>query len=111
MHSIGLFGSETWSLTEALRTRLRTMQAYHLRVMCRVTRVHVREQEITTRQLSEEIGVAPIDVYIDRRQLRYLGHVARMPPERYPRRMLSSWREARVLRCKSAQPPLRDSVL
>ena len=52
---------------------------------------HVREQEITTGQLSKEIGVAPIDVRIGRCQLRCFGHVARMPPERYACRVLSSW--------------------
>ena len=29
--------------------------------------------------------------YIARRQLRWLGHVSRMPFDRLPRRMLSSW--------------------
>ena len=37
------------------------------------------------------MGLESIDVYIARRQLRWLGHVRRMPFERLPRRMLSSW--------------------
>ena len=32
-----------------------------------------------------------IDAYVSRRQLRWLGHVRRMPFDRLPRRMLSSW--------------------
>ena len=38
--------------------------------------------------------------YIARRQLRWLGHVSRMPFDRLPRRMLSSWLPAP--RCKGA---------
>ena len=32
-----------------------------------------------------------IDMYVARRQARWLGHVSRMPSERLPRRMLSAW--------------------
>ena len=35
--------------------------------------------------------LAKFDMYIARRQTRWLGHVSRMPFERLPRRMLSSW--------------------
>ena len=38
------------------------------------------------------MGLDSIDVYVARRQLRWLGHVRRMDHEmRLPRRMLSSW--------------------
>ena len=59
--------------------------------MCRVTLVHTREQHISTHELTQEMGLESIDVYLARRQLRWLGHVARMPFERLPRKMLSSW--------------------
>jgi len=32
-----------------------------------------------------------MDTYVTRRQLRWLGHVARMPPNRLPRKMLTCW--------------------
>ena len=36
------------------------------------------------------LGLDSIEYYIARRQLRWLGHVRRMGPERLPRRMLSA---------------------
>ena len=36
-----------------------------------------------------------IDVYITRSQLRWAGHVSRMPYHRLPRKMLSSWVRAK----------------
>ena len=89
--AILLYGSECWVLTEALRQRLHVFHAQCLRTMCRVTRVKVREESISTKALADEMGIKPIDTYIYRRQARWLGHVARMPFERLPRKMFSSW--------------------
>ena len=90
--SISLFGSETWSLTEHLLHRLRSMHAQHLRAMCRITRTHVWKHHISTQELGQRLGLESIDVEIARRQLRWAGHVSRMDHEtRLPRRMLSSW--------------------
>ena len=89
--SISLYGSETWSLTELLLQRLRVMQAHHFRVMSRVTRKHVWDNHITTQALGQQLGLEMIDMYLARRQARWVGHVSRMPFDRLPRRMLSSW--------------------
>ena len=78
-------------MTEELYNKLRVMQAYHLRTMARVTRAHVREHEISTVDLATELDIDHIDCHLARRQLRYAGHVARMPLTRLPRRMLSAW--------------------
>ena len=59
--------------------------------MCRVTRKHTWERHISSEQLRERLGLDSIEYYIARRQLRWLGHVLRMGPERLPRRMLSAW--------------------
>ena len=37
------------------------------------------------------MGFDSMNNYIARRQLRWLGHVSRMPFDRLPRRTLSSW--------------------
>ena len=42
-------------------------------------------------ELMQRLGLDGIDFYVARRQLRWLGHVRRMPMERLPRRMLSAW--------------------
>jgi hypothetical protein len=89
--AILLYGSECWVLTEALRQRLHVFHAQCLRTMCRVTRLKVWEESISTKALADEMGIKPIDTYIYRRQARWLGHVARMPFERLPRKMFSSW--------------------
>ena len=89
--AILLYGSECWVLTERLYDRLRVFHAQCVRLMNRVNRRHTREYHISTRDLEVEMGLESIDVYITRRQLRWLGHVARMPYERLPRRMLSAW--------------------
>ena len=46
---------------------------------------------ISFEPLRERLGLDSIEYYIARRQLRWLGHVLRMGPERLPRRMLSAW--------------------
>ena len=92
MLSITLFGCESWCLTEELYGKLRRMYAQHVRAMCRVTRKHTWDHHISTQELGQQLGLDSIDMYIARRQLRWLGHVSRVEFEtRLPRRMLSAW--------------------
>ena len=39
----------------------------------------------------ERTGIRSIETYVYRRQLRWLGHLSRMPWNRLPRKLLSSW--------------------
>ena len=89
--SIGLFGCECWCLSEVLWRRLRCFHAQCLRAMCRVTRKHAWDHHISTQELGQRLGLESIDFYVARRQARWLGHVARMPFDRTPRKMLSAW--------------------
>ena len=89
--SILLFGSESWCLTEMLRQRLRVFHAMALRAMCRVSRKHTWEHHIATEDLMSQLGLDGMEYYVARRQLGWLGHVARMPASRLPRQMLSAW--------------------
>ena len=59
--------------------------------MCRVTRTHVWTNHITSVALMQRLGLDAVDFYLARRQLGWLGHVARMDFSRLPRRMLSCW--------------------
>ena len=86
-----LYGSESWCLFEVLLQRLRVFHAQCLRAMCRVTRKHTWDLHISTQELGQRLGLDSIDMYVSRRQLRWLGHVSRMDYSRLPRRMLSSW--------------------
>ena len=46
---------------------------------------------ITSVELMQRLGLDAVDFYLARRQLGWLGHVARMDFSRLPRRMLSCW--------------------
>ena len=59
--------------------------------MCRVTRKHTWTHHIATEDLTRRFGLDSADFYVARRQLGWLGHVARMDYSRLPRRMLSCW--------------------
>ena len=89
--AILLNGSESWCLTEVLFNKLRVFHARCVRAMCRVNRWHVRVHRITTEELLNRVDVKPIDAYITRRQLQWAGHVLRMPYDRLPRKMMTSW--------------------
>ena len=93
--SILLYGSETWCLTEKFYKRLRNFHARCIRAICRVNRRHTFKHRISSAELRRRVGVLSIDTYITRHQLRWAGHVARMPAHRLPRKMLSSWVRAK----------------
>jgi hypothetical protein len=42
---------------------------------------------------AERLGVGSFDSYYNRRLLRWAGHVARMPMDRMPRKLLTGWVE------------------
>ena len=86
-----LYGAECWCLTEVLFNKLRSFHRRCLRAMCRINRWHAYQHRISTRDLMTRLNVESIDTYITRQQLRWAGHVARMPWDRLPRKMLSCW--------------------
>ena len=89
--SIQLYGSESWCLPEQLLRPLRTTHHDALRAMCRVSRMDTWEQHISPQELGQRLDLKTMDHYVTARQLRWLGHVGRMPMKRIPRRMLSAW--------------------
>ena len=50
-----------------------------------------KQNRLSTLSLAQKLELDSIDNYVYRRQLRWVGHVYRMPFERLPRRMLTSW--------------------
>ena len=89
--AILLYGAEHWCLTEAIYRKLRVFHARCVRTMCRLNLKHARIHRISTIDLLNRAGLLAIDVYVIRRQLRWLGHVARMSSDRLPRKMLTCW--------------------
>ncbi|XP_058251558.1 uncharacterized protein LOC131356504 [Hemibagrus wyckioides] len=74
------YGHELWVMTEKTKSRIRAaeMSFFH-RVAGHSLRDRVRSS--VTR---EELGVEPLLLHIERGQLRWLGHLFRMPPGRLP---------------------------
>ncbi|KAK3552841.1 hypothetical protein QTP86_022544 [Hemibagrus guttatus] len=74
------YGHELWVMTERVRSRIHAAEMSFLRrVAGRSLRDRVRSS--VTR---EELGVEPLLLHIERGQLRWLGHLFRMPPGRLP---------------------------
>jgi hypothetical protein len=61
--------------------------------MCRITVAQAIKHRITTKNLFERLGVGSVDSYYNCRLLRWAGHVARMPMDRMPRKLLTGWVE------------------
>uniref|UniRef100_A0A3B4BI15 Ethanolamine kinase n=1 Tax=Periophthalmus magnuspinnatus TaxID=409849 RepID=A0A3B4BI15_9GOBI len=75
------YGHELWVMTERTRSRIQAAEMGFLRrVAGRTLRDRVRSS--VTR---EELGVEPLLLHVERNQLRWLGHLLRMPPGRLPR--------------------------
>ncbi|KAK3531242.1 hypothetical protein QTP70_015215, partial [Hemibagrus guttatus] len=74
------YGHELWVMTERIRSRIQAAEmSFRRRVAGRSLRDRVRSS--VTR---EELGVEPLLLHIERGQLRWLGHLFRMPPGRLP---------------------------
>ncbi|KAK3551381.1 hypothetical protein QTP70_016644 [Hemibagrus guttatus] len=74
------YGHELWVMTERVRSPIQAAEMSFLhRVAGRSLRDRVRSS--VTR---EELGVEPLLLRIERGQLRWLGHLFRMPPGRLP---------------------------
>ncbi len=59
--------------------------------MLRITMTHRLKHRITSKILFERLGFGSFDSYFNRRLLRWAGHVARMPKDRMPCKLLTGW--------------------
>ncbi|KAK3517289.1 hypothetical protein QTP70_002930 [Hemibagrus guttatus] len=74
------YGHELWVMTERVRSRI---QAAEMSFLCRVAGPSFRDR-VRSSVTREELGVEPLLLHIERGQLRWLGHLFRMPPGRLP---------------------------
>ena len=99
VRSVLLYGSETWTLTKAMLNAISVFDSQclrwisHIRWQDFVSNVEVQERVFGDR--SKEVG--DITKVVFERELRWLGHVARMEEGRLPLKVLSckakgSWR-------------------
>ena len=82
-----LYGAETWTL---LKADLSKLEVFRMRCLRRILRVSLRDrmQNDSVRMACSE--QATIDEEIQKRRLRWFGHVCRMDEHRFPYRPL--WR-------------------
>jgi len=74
------YDHELWIVTE--RTRLRK-QAAKISFFRRLARLSLRDR-VQSSDIRRELGVEPLLLCIERSQLRWFGHLIRMPPGRLP---------------------------
>jgi exonuclease III len=80
------YGHELWVMTERMRSRV---QAAEMRFLRRVAGVRLLDR-VRSSAIRESLGIEPLLLRIERSQLRWLGHVLRMPPERLVKQVLLS---------------------
>ncbi|XP_048009164.1 uncharacterized protein LOC125243494 [Megalobrama amblycephala] len=74
------YGHELWVMTERMRSRIQAVEMSFLR---RVAGRSLRDR-VRSSVTQEELRVEPLLLHIERSQLRWLGHLFRMPPGRLP---------------------------
>ncbi|KAK3530440.1 hypothetical protein QTP86_024352 [Hemibagrus guttatus] len=74
------YGHELWVMTERVRSRI---QAAEMSFLHRVAGRSLRDR-VRSSVTWEELRVEPLLLHIERGQLRWLGHLFRMPPGRLP---------------------------
>ncbi|KAK3519732.1 hypothetical protein QTP70_003707 [Hemibagrus guttatus] len=74
------YGHELWVMTERVRSRIQAAEMSFLR---RVAGHSLRDR-VRSSVTRDELGVEPLLLHIERGQLRWLGHLFRIPPLRLP---------------------------
>ena len=74
------YGHELWVVTE--RTKLR-VQAAEMSFLRRVAELSLRDR-VRSSVIRRELGVDPLLIRVERSQMRWFGHLIRMPPGRLP---------------------------
>ncbi|KAJ3585932.1 hypothetical protein NHX12_012339 [Muraenolepis orangiensis] len=81
-----LYGSEAWT---TYSRHLKALEAYHQRSLRKILRISWEDRRTNTSVL-EEADIPTITATIAQNQLRWTGHVMRMPDSRLPKQVLYS---------------------
>jgi len=81
-----LYACEGWI---PYRRHIRALEAFHIRCLQTILHVHWWDK-ISHVEIRRKAGTTCLETILLRRQLRWLGHVIRMPGNRRPRRLLYS---------------------
>ena len=85
--SVLLYGCETWTTDWQRRNKLEKFHMTCLRKICGVSRMQQQTDGITNDCIRGSLGVPRIMDLIHQHRLRWVGHVARIPNDRLPKRM------------------------
>ena len=87
-----LYGGESWSILKRDEARLNVFHHRCLQAILHVSRLDQELHHITNLDLRQRWGDTGLmsDV-LHRKRLQWVGHVARMPPDRLPKRVLFGW--------------------
>jgi hypothetical protein len=87
-----LWGCESWSLTEQARKRLSAFHHTSIRYILGINMHNVQEHRIENKMVRKWFWNIPDILHIaQKRQLQWIGKVARMHESRMPRKLLMSW--------------------
>ena len=92
MLSVPLYGGECWIPLKNHQKRLNTFHHCCIHTILGITCTQQWEEDISSRMMREQWGdEETITTKLMRRRLEWLGHLARMTPERIPKITLFSW--------------------
>ncbi|KAI8483496.1 hypothetical protein Bbelb_388280 [Branchiostoma belcheri] len=82
--SILLYASETWTL---YRRHIRSLERFHIRCLQRILGLKWWHK-VPHVEIRRRANVDPMETILLQRQLRWTGHLIRLPPNRLPRQVL-----------------------
>ena len=87
------YGHESWVMTERMQSQMRASEMRFLRRIEGVTLFN----KVCGSEIQKPLNIEPLFLRIERSQLRWFGHVSRMPQERLPKQALHAKANGRRL--------------
>lgn len=81
-----LYGAESWTVYRSHVKKLHAFMMRHLRTIMKVT----WKDKVTNKEILERTGLTPMEDMLIRKNLRWTGHIMRMPQDRLPKQILFS---------------------
>ena len=78
------YGQECWVMTEKVRSQVQASEMF----LQRIEGVTVLFNKVRSSKIRKSLNIEPLLLRIERSQLKWFGHVSRMPQERLPKQAL-----------------------
>ncbi len=96
-----LYGAESWTVYRRHVKKLHAFMMRHLRSILKIT----WKDKVTNKEILDRTGLPSMEDLLIRKNLRWTGHLMRMPPNRLPKQILFS--QLPVGQRKRGRPRLR----